>query len=68
MVLKAVPSAQHVKAGKAGGNAPHTCRGSECSEQNKESSHHAHGTQGGTHARHLKAGRAGGNAPNMPGQ
>lgn len=70
---------QHVKAGKAGGEAHHTCRGRECSHESKSEhgshggshAHHAkhggshaeHAKHGGSHAEHVKAGRAGGLAP-----
>ncbi len=59
--------AQHEKAGEAGGKAPHTCRGRQCSEQggsssSSSSSKSGQGTQGGSHEQHVKAGEAGGKA------
>ncbi len=57
--------AQHEKAGEAGGKAPHTCRGRQCSEQGESSSSSSkseRGTQGGSHQQHVKAGETGGKA------
>ncbi len=57
---------QHEKAGEAGGKAPHTCRGRECSsktgQSSSQSSKSGQSTQGGTHEQHVKAGKAGGEA------